>query len=74
MISGVLDPICSLKAPVFSRVFVGIPSSTEQGILKSEQGIISAEQGIRSAEHSVALNEGYPQAIEIINKSGRIKY
>jgi hypothetical protein len=34
------------KSPVFYRVFVGIPYSTEQGILKRQQRIILPEQGI----------------------------
>jgi hypothetical protein len=34
------------KSLVFSGVFLEIPYSTEQGILKHEQGIIWAEQGI----------------------------
>ena len=39
-------PSCGRKSPVFSRVFVGIPYSTEQGILKREQRIILPEQAI----------------------------
>jgi hypothetical protein len=31
---------------VFSVVFIEIPYSKEQGILKTEQGIVSSEQGI----------------------------
>jgi hypothetical protein len=37
---------CRRKSLVFSWVFVGIPYSTEQGILKREQEIIPPEQGI----------------------------
>jgi hypothetical protein len=40
-----LDPISSLKVLVFSRIFVGIPYSTEQGIILEEQEIFRAEQG-----------------------------
>jgi hypothetical protein len=43
---GRLEASCSRKSLVFSRVFVGIPYSTEQGILKREQGVILPEQGI----------------------------
>jgi hypothetical protein len=34
------------KSFTFSGVFVEIPYSTEQGLLKPEQGLISEEQGI----------------------------
>jgi hypothetical protein len=34
------------KCLIFSRVFVEIPYTTEQGILKREQGTIAPEQGI----------------------------
>jgi|HubBroStandDraft_2_1064218.scaffolds.fasta_scaffold2809646_1 hypothetical protein len=40
---GLLRPKKSL---LFSVVFIEIPYSTEQGILKTEQGIVSSEQGI----------------------------
>jgi hypothetical protein len=43
---GRLGQSCSRKSPVFSWVFVGIPYSTEQGILKRKQGIILPEQAI----------------------------
>jgi hypothetical protein len=41
----ILKPGCGRKSLVFSRVFVEIPYSTEQGIFE-EQGIFSTEQGI----------------------------
>jgi len=31
---------------MFSEVFIEIPYSTEQGILKTEQGTVSSKQGI----------------------------
>jgi hypothetical protein len=47
-ISTVKEPVWSRKSFVFSRVFLWIPYSWDQGILKREQGIILQEQGIFS--------------------------
>ena len=78
-ISAVLVPPCSRISFIFSRVFDQIPYSTDQGIILEDQGIFFDVTGNSIRRRGkpltgIALNEGYPQAVETTNESRRIKY